>query len=411
MHGKFQDGHKWHGASVAPDGTIVCVPSNADTVLCIQPPVVDYTKQNRNHDGKVPEPILYELGDESFIKTGRHRKDKKYKFLGAMTGSDGCVYIFPSGSEYVLQVDPSKKKIQNVGPNIYDSGLEEICQNKWQNGVLSKFDNCVYGIPLASNSLLRIDTSRSEAKISTWGLPNPCKSLAKFEGAVVANNGIIYTVPNNFKAVLRIQPHGWTPSTGNLNEIEKARENAVYKSGIGTLRSSAHRVKYSPKSRKHDPQPRNKDGKLTRTPWLPLEIRKEEVLDYDGSEYDIVGAVRKLLKDCDPAIVGNFRDSSERLEDFVIPVKSLWRAVNGGICEDAQKYLSDKVASNDEFLSTFDSLVKEVILPHVKKRLVALGAVPDEEGSVTFYYQRPPTMRLQPGPGWSTIKMHNDAGK
>jgi hypothetical protein len=177
LHGNFAaGGHKWHGAAAAGNGTIVCVPANADSVLCIQP-------------GN--EPILYEIGNDTLIQTGRHRTDKKYKYLGATTGDNGKVYIFPSGSERVLQVDPSNNTdsnnsndtttdssssssknstssmIQNVGPNIYDEALERICQNKWQNGVVARDEQCVYGIPLAAESVLRIDYSDYLAIAST----------------------------------------------------------------------------------------------------------------------------------------------------------------------------------------------------------------------------------------------------
>ena len=422
LHGSLGDGgHKWHGAATSPDGVIVCVPSNADSVLCIQPPITKGDENTAENIRQIPEPILYQLGDADIIKTGRHRKDKKYKFLGGMAGSDGRVYVLPSGAEHVLQVDTDKKMVQNVGPNIYDRKLEEMCQNKWQNGVYSDFDKSVYGIPLASNSLLQIDTSRSNPKITTWPLPGPCRSLAKFEGAIVAPNGIIYTVPNNFKAVLRIQPRNWTPDVSSGEMIRKPQENAVYKSGIATLRSSAHRVKYAPQNRKHDPQPRNERGQLTTTLWLPPELCQEEVFSYGGGQYDLVGAIRKLLFRCDPEIVGSFRkheqddtDTSESnaltaLEDFVVPVSSTWRCVNGGQCESAQKYLSDQVAEDKEFLALFDRFVDEAILPHFKQRLVSVGAVLSDAGSVTFYCQRPPTLRLQPGPGWATVKPHNDA--
>ena len=428
VHGSFGDGgHKWHGASTAPDGTIVCVPSNADSVLCIQPPQIldkppeddtNTTNVNNNNTKDVPEPSLYELGNSTIIKTGRHRRDRKYKFLGAMAGSDGRVYVFPSGAEQVLQVDTVQRSVQNVGPNIYEQQLEEMCQNKWQNGILSPVDKSVYGIPLASNSLLQIDTSRCNPKITTWQLPSPCRSLAKFEGAIVAPNGIIYTVPNNFKAVLRIQPFGWTGTR------TRPQDAAVYKSGIATLRSSAHRVKFAPKNRKHDPQPRNSQGKLTKTLWLP--ICEEEVFSYNNTgtqeKFDFVGAVRNLLSRCDSDIVGHFRmvdqndDPSQEqdvakalLEDFVVPVPSTWRGVNGGQCESAQKYLSDQVYQDTEFLSLFDRFVDTVVLPHVKQRLLSVGTVPDEDGTFTFYCQRPPTLRLQPGPGWATVKAHNDA--
>ena len=38
VHGSYPPGkHNWHGAAASSDGTIVCVPNNVDTVLCIVP--------------------------------------------------------------------------------------------------------------------------------------------------------------------------------------------------------------------------------------------------------------------------------------------------------------------------------------------------------------------------------------
>ena len=54
-------------------------------------------------------------------------------------------------------------------------------------------------------------------------------------------------------------------------------EDLIYKSGIPTLRSSAHRVKFDVKRRKHDPKPRDRDGKETNTTWLPDELLSEDV--------------------------------------------------------------------------------------------------------------------------------------
>ena len=75
-------------------------------------------------------------------------------------------------------------------------------------------------------------------------------------------------------------------------------------------------------------------------------------------------------------------------------------------------------------MTLFDTFVEKVVLPHLKERLVDAMRREAEEaggGSVrmspqvdlddkrTFYYQRPPTLRLQPGPGWAHVKPHNDA--
>jgi len=72
--------HKWHGAAASGDGTIVSVPNNADTVLCVGPaPRPAYPPPAAGFE--VPEPELYELEGRSpgDVATGRHRDDRKYK--------------------------------------------------------------------------------------------------------------------------------------------------------------------------------------------------------------------------------------------------------------------------------------------------------------------------------------------
>jgi hypothetical protein len=408
VHGNWDEGgHKWHGAVKSPhNDVIVCVPNNVDRVLCITP----------NGD----EPIMTEIGDETIIQTGRHRNDKKYKYLGAMPGTNGKLYIFPSGSEYVLEVDTQTMEARNVGPNLRDTGMERIFQNKWQNGLTNEYDQCVYAIPLAGETVLRIDCSKEDVEVTTWPLPSPFETLDKFEGGVLCPNGLMYTVPNNCKAVLKIQPCHWTREMFSENKVflpnaENAKkkiasdreyggkdDNLVYKSGIPTLRSSAHRVKFDIKNRKHDPKPVDKNGNETNTLWLPKEVQAEDVFAYDLNKYNLPDAVIDLLLGCDPTIVGSFEHNVDkhkmRLEDFRIPINSIWRSVNGGCCEDAQKYLSDQVVTHKAFLEIFDKFVVEAVLPYVKSRLVACNALA-KDSSCTFYYQRPPTLRLQPGPG------------
>ena len=210
------------------------------------------------------------------------------------------------------------------------------------------------------------------------------------------------------------------PGKNEKKKIASEREyggdssDLVYKSGIPTLRASAHRVKFKKKHRKHNPKPLDRNGNETGTTWIPKELQEEQVFSYDTELYDINRAVINLLRGCDPDIVGSFESTPKdgnlsfehdqikvRLEDFRVPVSSVWRSANGGCCEDAQKYLSNQVASNVAFLETFDKLVVEIVLPYVKARLVACGALKGDCTTCAFHYQRPPTLRLQPGPGKS----------
>ena len=208
-------------------------------------------------------------------------------------------------------------------------------------------------------------------------------------------------------------------------------DSLTYKSGIPTLRSSAHRVKIKKQCRNHDPKPMDRYGNETKTTWLPSDMLVEDILQYDETEHDLKGAILSLLLNCDPDIVGTFEQQQQqqkgegeekvveesttiRLEDFRVPIQSTWRKVNGGCCEASQKYLSDQIASNEKFLQVFDKFVLEVALPYFKRRLLQASSSKSVEGDdddspITFYYQRPPTLRLQPGPGWAKVKPHNDA--
>ncbi|KAL9184364.1 LOW QUALITY PROTEIN: hypothetical protein ACHAXT_002450 [Thalassiosira profunda] len=494
-HGSYPlGGHKWHGAAASADGTIVSVPNNVDTALRIVPALeAAYHTPDRKAQ-TIPEPELYVLEGQASgdIATGRHRDDNKYKYLGAMAGTDGHVYCFPSGSERVLQVDTVKRIARSVGPNLRDEGMERLFQNKWQNGLTHEEEGCVYAIPLAAETILRIRTSgnedNSDPEVTTWKLPLPNKTLEKWEGGVIASNRIMYCMPNNHKAVLQIVPP-CVPSRKALHqendrkekERERARElqkqerqlerekkqaekerkrqqrierkknekkggeaaglaaeeekkeddatgsqrkastKAVlpkatpdgvpfkYTTGIPTLRSSAHRVKYSLGHRKHDPKPKVGDG----TAFLPPELCEEDVLPYNADEYDFHGAVVALLQKCDKELIGTFRGLADgtvlapRLDNFVVPVKSLTRKCQRGKVDKAQRYLSDAIASDAQFLDLFDRFLVDVVLPHFKRRLERAGH--DSEQPITFYYQRPPTLRLQPGPARSQVRAHNDA--
>lgn len=406
-----------------------------------------------------------------------------------MAGTNGHVYCFPSGSERVLQVDTSKRIAKSVGPNLRDEGMEVMYQNKWQNGLTTYQEGCVYAIPLAGETVLRIRTGNldenaeisgsDDIEVTTWKLPEPNKVLEKWEGGVLAKNGVMYCMPNNHKAVLQIVP-ACLPSRDRLAvqreerqiQLEKEREartlkveeeakqkeavkeakrlerknksqSAVngsskvqtsndsksvnnkatrtddgiqfkYSTGIATLRSSAHRVKYSLEHRKHDPNP-IVNGKLTNSTFLPSDICKEDILSYNTEAYNFHNAIVSMLQTCDPELVGTFRTLNgcsdvgpSKLDNFAVPTKSLTRKCQKGCLESAQKYLSDQIQGNAEFLLLFDSFLENTIIPHLKQRLVCTGAA-NKDAPITFYYQRPPTLRIQPGPARAFVRAHDDA--
>ena len=170
----------------------------------------------------------------------------------------------------------------------------------------------------------------------------------------------------------------------------------VYVSGAATLRSAKHTMRYS-KARKKDPGPVAPRGAL------PAEVREKAVFGHDRSKHDMGPAVARLLRRAG-AGVGSWPgpDRFGDLEDFVVPAESL-RDSKAGSCDEAQSHLADMVATDEAdggLLPAFDAFVREHVLPWLKRRLVASGALSDEasETPTRVWYQRPPTLRLQPGP-------------
>mmetsp|Transcript_27437 Transcript_27437/g.33942 ORF Transcript_27437/g.33942 Transcript_27437/m.33942 type:complete len:461 (+) Transcript_27437:137-1519(+) len=217
LHGDLGSGlHQWHGGAVSSDGTVVCIPNNASNVLLIKPPIItDDNCNNLNND--VESPQLQIIGGSDIIATGNNagRIDRKYKYLGATSDEESNVYCFPSGAERVLRINTKTLIVDEIGPSLYESKLERLKQNKWQNGFYSKIDNCIYAIPLAAETVLSIDLNGHNCSavggnkpiVGTMRLPlDQLGGLAKWEGGVMASNGNMYCMPNNFKRVLKITP-------------------------------------------------------------------------------------------------------------------------------------------------------------------------------------------------------------
>ncbi len=121
-----------------------------------------------------------------------------------------------------------------------------------------------------------------------------------------------------------------------------------------------------------------------------------------------------MLGELDPNMIGKFRQKNmAELENFVVPTNSLVPVrktrCKTGEGEKAQRMLTDFVASDTKFLQSFDQFVCEFIIPLFKERLVDCGAICADGKEVTFYYQRPPTLRIQPGPSTKQVTAHSDA--
>jgi len=88
-----------------------------------------------------------------------------------------------------------------------------------------------------------------------------------------------------------------------------------------------------------------------------------------------------------------------------VPAEAL-RGSGGSAAAAAQQHLTLALAADAPFLAAFEHLVEMVVVPSLKARLVTAGAC---HAPTTFYYQYPPTLRLQPGPSSRTVRPHSDA--
>lgn len=131
---------------------------------------------------------------------------------------------------------------------------------------------------------------------------------------------------------------------------------------------------------------------------LPDPLRKEHILRFDSSRYDLRSAAVAMLESAGPLFgfgsfdtdagtkcLEHFRAKEECFSSF--KVEKQWRQC---------------VAQDPGFLAVYERLVCEVVCPHLKAKT-------GDEAPITFYYQFPPTLRLQPGPSQQFRRVHRDA--
>ena len=198
-----EGGYKWHGGTVGPNGEIYGIPAHAERVLKIVPGVV---------------PKIYEIGP--VLRTGAHRDDGKYKFLGGVLGKDDCIYFIPSDSDFVVQVNCLNETVREVGASLRH---EKMVQNKWQNGFVGA-DGVIWGVPLKGETVLTITPNLAdptkEPTVKTVG--GPFTGLNKWEGGVVSRCGKMYCMPLNSKRVLEIDPARGADGANYLQNSAKA---------------------------------------------------------------------------------------------------------------------------------------------------------------------------------------------
>lgn len=105
--------------------------------------------------------------------------------------------IYISDATSILRIDPVKDEATTFA-KLSDT------KNKWQGGVLSPIDKCVYAVPADSDCILRIDTDpdtplKVDTTIGTEFLSGSSISsndlTDKWQGGFLARDGNIYGIP------------------------------------------------------------------------------------------------------------------------------------------------------------------------------------------------------------------------
>lgn len=199
------------------------------------------------------------------------------------------------------------------------------------------------------------------------------------------------------------------------------------------LRSSLHRVKSRGR--------RTKIARAAGVPAgeaLPAELTEQTFLEYDLARYDLRSHVIRILSRCGSKL-GTFARAGAGLNESRGEVAAADACLVQGAAaaaaraaaaggettrtaaelelyqldetayrsKEKQELLTQAVLDDAEFLAAFEKLVVEVAIPHMKRRLVESDSLRFDR-ELCFFYQRPPTLRLQRGPSERYVPRHSD---
>ena len=132
---------------------------------------------------------------------------------------------------------------------------------------------------------------------------------------------------------------------------------------------------------------------------LPLALRHQATLQYDTTKINVRAEIVSFLERCGSNF-GSFPTEPRLLEEFQ-PHLDVFRNF------DARQLVYNAVRSDARLLQVYEELIKTIVLPHLKRLIVE--SEKKEKKEHTFYYQYPPTLRIQPGPSKAYGRTHRDA--
>ena len=145
---------------------------------------------------------------------------------------------------------------------------------------------------------------------------------------------------------------------------------------------------------------------------LPLSLRQRRTFQYDTTILDLRQEVLSFLERASSTF-GSFPRTPHLLEEFQ-PHVDVFRNF------DARQLVYNAVLNDQQLLNVYDRLIRDIVVPYLKQSVLVVekeltddndinGAKKKEKKIHTFYYQYPPTLRIQPGPARSHGRTHRDA--
>ena len=129
-----EDDYLWAAGALGNDGCIYYMPFNAHRILKLDP--------NDN---------------DRLSIVGEDLGDKKYKYRGAVTGSDGMIYGLPNnGSKQIIKFNKEDQSVSNVGAAFVEA--------QWFNGGVLAADNNIY-VANRYGQIFMIDTIENNYKL------------------------------------------------------------------------------------------------------------------------------------------------------------------------------------------------------------------------------------------------------
>ena len=183
--GPFEGTWMWHGGCLSPtNGCVYAIPANADRVLRIDP---------ARRTTSLVGPVL--PGD-------------KQKWYGGLRASNGCIYGIPQNAAGIIKITPGVSEKDDL-VEIFGNHLLHEGDWKWHGGAITRDGNLIYGFPNNAAHVLKIDTRTDtitllDMPIIGGGHRVPHDGKYKYLGGAIANDFCLYLFPCEAERVLRI---------------------------------------------------------------------------------------------------------------------------------------------------------------------------------------------------------------